>query len=225
MPQLPQVPPTVPTNELRANAGEAAVSVSDESSSKGVVSPFLVWTQRYRTVVTTLVAFAASTTITGRLPLSAGLRMLRRNMMAGCIIFTVGDLGAQLWTRPRDRAFALDQKRFSIAMIIGALWAGLVNPAVYMWAEHLFPGSGSWKRVVIKMILSCSILSTAGNWASMFLRRWLGGQGFQSCVQSCNADFEEVLWDDLKIWPVYDLVCYSCIPPVVRPISNAIVSR
>eukprot|EP00581_Thalassiosira_minuscula_P000231 CAMPEP_0183736750 /NCGR_PEP_ID=MMETSP0737-20130205/50140_1 /TAXON_ID=385413 /ORGANISM="Thalassiosira miniscula, Strain CCMP1093" /LENGTH=83 /DNA_ID=CAMNT_0025970841 /DNA_START=14 /DNA_END=265 /DNA_ORIENTATION=+ len=47
---------------------------------------------------------------------------------------------------------------------------------------------------------------------------------FQSCIKSCNEDFMEVLKDDLKIFPAYDILCYSVIPPKVRPLTNALIA-
>jgi len=34
----------------------------------------------------------------------------------------------------------------------------------------------------------------------------------------------EVLKDDLKIFPAYDILCYSVIPPKVRPLTNALIA-
>lgn len=229
---------------------------------------------------------------------------MRRNVMAGSIIFTVGDVGAQgltHWTAVRGRrrrrqrrkimdnikdendtldneadsvssSFRLDQQRLIISTILGAVWGGIVNPAVYTAVERCLPGgsslsstSGGFGRVLLKMFMSCSILSTAGNYSTMFFRRWTQhalchtvseyyqqatatstaalskdkgnyeittsssfGETFwrrsRDCITSCNRDFGEVLRDDLKIWPMYDILCYSVIPPPIRPVTTAIMS-
>ena len=47
---------------------------------------------------------------------------------------------------------------------------------------------------------------------------------FKGCFNSCNNDIIEIIKDDLKIWPIYDLICYSIIPPYWRPITTSIMS-
>lgn len=167
--------------------------------------------------------------------------MMRRNVVAGAAIFTAGDAAAQLWTSPSSssddgdegRRMVIDTNRLSNSACIGALWSGLCVPAVYSYVETLLPGR-SPGRVVAKMVITCSILSTAGNYATMFARRLtevlrqedgIGGSlTVGECLQSCNDDILDVIKDDLKIWPLYDLLCYSIIPPSMRAISTAAMS-
>lgn len=39
-----------------------------------------------------------------------------------------------------------------------------------------------------------------------------------------NHKILDVLKDDLKVWPIYDLLCFSVIPPNLRPITTSVVS-
>jgi hypothetical protein len=234
-------------------------------------------THRYALALRVILIYVASLVLTEYyLPLSWTMaRKLKRNMAMGTVIFAMGDIGAQLWTYRRTVVMAttsslsnqqqpqtqpwLDQRRFAIAAGLGAVWAGWGNPAVYTAIETLLPGgSSNFRRVLLKMMLSCSILSTAGNYITMWIRRfiaqiwtWKDGdddddddrqqrshtgttttttfgqhvrQAWQTSTQTCNADFWEVLWDDLKIWPLYDVLCYSVIPPPVRPLTTALLS-
>ena len=70
---------------------------------------------------------------------------------------------------PAVRGFELDHRRVSVATLMGSVWAGVVLPFVYGFAEKRFPGQ-SPLNVVLKMGVSCSILSTAGNYVSMLAR-------------------------------------------------------
>jgi hypothetical protein len=186
---------------------------------------------------------------------------LRSNILAGSIIFTLGDLAAQLLTAvvatrktmattkanfQSSFQFRLNQQRLAISTVLGVLWAGMTNPAVYAMVERTLPGGGPADvgRILSKMAMSISILSTAGNYGTMFFRRFAqqicdyvvdkrnskngGGrnllQRFQSCFHSCNRDFPEVFADDLKVWPLYDIMVFSVVPPPLRPISNAIMA-
>lgn len=166
---------------------------------------------------------------------------LRRDMLAGTIIFMVGDWGAQLLTHSKSvenkssvfSSFKMDSNRFVISSILGCFWAGLFNPSVYNLAEHLFPGV-SMKLVLVKVTFSVSILSTVGNYTTMICRRFFKqvweakttqvGPIFKDCIQSCNQDMIDVLKIDLKIWPFYDILCFSLIPPSLRPITGALMA-
>merc|ERR1712003_125155 len=145
--------------------------------------------------------------------------------------------GAQLLTHSKSvgdnetsllSSFKMDSNRFVISAFLGCFWAGICNPSVYTIAEHLFPGK-SVKLVLMKMAFSLSILSTAGNYTTMIFRRlfkqlWEAkttevGPIFRACIRSCNQDMIDVLKIDLKIWPLYDVLCFTIIPPSLRPIT------
>lgn len=41
---------------------------------------------------------------------------------------------------------------------------------------------------------------------------------------SLNQIFADVLLNDLRVWPAYDLLCFSVVPPAHRPTATALVS-
>lgn len=241
----------------------------------------VAWTQYKVTLVMTCLTVGLGAFWLTRHHLTQEEVVLERNVLSGAVIFTVGDVGAQFLTAPRSRpssgyaksppwrssssSLRLDRQRLFISTLLGAVWLGVANPAVYTTVEDAFPGSATWGRVLLKMVLSCSVLSTAGNWITMFIRRWVkhvcgmcfrkgyaaGGTlgddddhdhdetkdhdgtrhvwhmlvlRFRQTVASCNRDFYEVVKDDLKIWPLYDILCYAVIPPYIRPITTAVMA-
>lgn len=147
---------------------------------------------------------------------------------------------------------SLEMDRLYSSMVLGAIWSGFCVPFIYGTVEKTFPGKANIRQILIKVLVTCSILSTIGNYATMFARRfaaqyttyqfdktssfrlkWLSKPIessllflaiFKSCFHSCNRDIGEVIVDDLKIWPLYDLTCYSIIPPHWRPITTSIMS-
>lgn len=265
---------TFGTNNTVVQAFEVIVSATPFTATSdimrnGFVSLAAVC-KHYQTLLVTslLVSSGAFLTNPRNLPnLSSGALQMRKNILTGSIIFTIGDVGAQLLTYLAESSnteryftnitvlFQLNQQRLAISTILGVLWAGIANPAVYSMVERILPGSRSLGRVLLKMSMSISILSTFGNYAIMFFRRYLqqlctvwnmlktnssGGVGitsktimmlgmelqtrFRACVSSCNHDIKEVLMDDLKVWPLYDFMCFSVIPPTVRPVANAVMA-
>jgi len=188
-------------------------------------------------ILRTTLVVAAVAAVTNHLP----YKQTRGDMLAGTIIFMVGDWGAQLLTHSKSvedkttcsNSFKMDSNRFVISAFLGCFWAGICNPSVYTAAEHLFPGK-SVKLVLMKMTFSLSILSTAGNYATILFRRFFKqvweakttqvGLIFRACIQSCNRDMMDVLKVDLKIWPLYDILCFTLIPPSLRPITGALMA-
>jgi len=79
------------------------------------------------------------------------------------------------------------------------------------------------------MVVSVSVLSTGGNWFNMFWRRMAASslpvrQRVAEVTAAVNKDLvSHVIVDDLRVWPVYDVICFAAIPPAARPISTAIV--
>ena len=149
-------------------------------------------------------------------------------------IFGLGDAVAQQMSR-KGQSLAVSRKRLSSSMSIGAVYGGIVVRFVYVLAESLFPGV-TVANTLLKATISISILSSGGNWLSMFLRRFLPGGAFarkqlplpwparcRRCYQSVNQDFYGVLRHDLKVWPLFDVVCFSAIPPHLRPTAVAIM--
>jgi len=227
----------------------------------------------------------------------AAAAVVRRNVISGAAIFTVGDAAAQMLTNSRSKqnenailatktasaptdsngvviregegatpqsyspnttnGFAsavssLDMNRLCSSTVLGAVWSGFCVPFIYGTVEKTFPGKANLRQILIKVLVTCSILSTIGNYITMFARRFAAqytthqfdkssslrlrwfSRPFESmalflaivkgCVKSCNRDIGEVIVDDLKIWPLYDLTCYSLIPPAWRPITTSFMS-
>jgi len=146
----------------------------------------------------------------------------------------------------------LDKNRLWSATVLGAIWSGFCVPFIYGNVENRFPGKATLRQILTKVLVTCSILSTIGNYATMFARRFVAqcttlqfdkesslrfqwfarpvgslqllGATCKGCVKSCNHDIGEVIVDDLKIWPLYDLTCYGLIPPAWRSFTTSIMS-
>lgn len=153
------------------------------------------------------------------------LVLKKRNLAVGALTAGVGDAVAQrLGEVDSSAAFAIDKNRICFAVALGAVWAGACSPQVYALGEFLLPGR-SVVRVLCKVGISCGILSTAGNWINMFARRASSGTASLSeIVSMVNKDLWEVIVDDLRVWPLYDVVCFSLIPPAVRPATTAVAN-
>ena len=82
------------------------------------------------------------------------------------------------------------------------------------------------------VVVSCSLLSTFGNWFSLLWRRMaqpspLGEslvRRLSRCCCTVTAEMPSVLRDDVRVWPAYDVVTFALIPPLMRPFTTAVVS-
>ena len=162
---------------------------------------------------------------------AAAKSIIRKNVISGAAIFTAGDAAAQLYTSTSSTDNNIDTGRLASSSCIGAIWSGLVIPNLYATAESVLPGR-SKSRILGKMLITCGILSTGGNYITMLSRRMIqlmrniegGPTSFEDCLQSCNRDIGHVIKDDMKIWPAYDIMCFSLIPPRLRTFTTAIMS-
>lgn len=146
----------------------------------------------------------------------------------GAVIFGAGDAVAQRIERRGDTA--VDGDRLAVAVSLGSVHGGLVLPFVYQFAEALFPGV-TMRNVLLKVAVSCGMLSTGGNYYNLLARRLLApseapsvSEHVRQCVTSVHCDFRDVLLKDLRVWPLYDLACFAVIPPSLRPMATSIVS-
>ena len=132
------------------------------------------------------------------------------NMLAGGAIFAVGDIAAQRLTRDATGGFELDASRLGGAACLGAVWSGLCTPAVYHAAEPRFPGRAP-KAVVLKMLVTCAVLSTVGNRITMFARRALRvprgvdeASSLRDCARDCDRVIARAIRADLRVWSLYN---------------------
>ena len=152
------------TIKKRKPTAASVVAINNKNKNKYVVTTRLLWT---------LLVVGGGAALLTHLTLTPDEVVLEHNILSGAIIFTVGDVGAQYLTSHSYASFVLDRQRLGISTALGAVWLGVANPAVYTAVERAFPGHDSWTRIFLKMILSCSVLSTVGNWTTMFIRRYL----------------------------------------------------
>ena len=149
-----------------------------------------------------------------------------RQAINGACIFMCGDLVASVVEQRSAHASRLDADlcgRLGGAAAMGYVWGGTVLPYVYGLAEQLFPGR-TLQTTLLKVAVSCGILSTVGNYGNLLCRRLLTGVEPLEAVASVNGDIAQVISHDLKVWPAYDLLCFGCIPPALRPLATTMMS-
>ena len=87
------------------------------------------------------------------------------------------------------------------------------------------------QTVLLKTCLSCGLLSTGGNYYSLMLRNFWHHASWRelpatshALLDSVHDIFADVILDDLRVWPLYDLMCFGVVPPHLRPTTTALVS-
>ena len=50
------------------------------------------------------------------------------------------------------------------------------------------------------------------------------GDRILRCIDSVNQVFHNLLLDDLRVWPLYDVLCFAIVPPAIGPAATSAVS-
>ena len=190
--------------------------------------------QRLQHVSTTLVRHDARQAL-GK-PLKQTLRRVstfyrvaptRANMLSGAAIFAVGDLLAQQIERRSGTSRSADAnpvcvQRIASSASLGSVWNGVCSPQVYRFAESVLPGK-AMRSILLKTAMTVGFLSTCGNYCNLLARKLLAGEQVAAAVAAINEGMGEVVAADLKVWPVWDIVQFACVPPTYRPVLTAAV--
>ena len=156
----------------------------------------------------------------------------RANMLSGGLIFALGDVLAQQIERRRsasggpragDFPQQLDVHRIASSASLGSVWNGLCSPQVYRFAESMLPGR-AMRSILLKTAMTVGFLSTCGNYCNLLARKLLiQGCEITAAVAAINEGMAEVVVADLRVWPVWDIVQFACVPPTYRPVLTAAV--
>jgi len=57
----------------------------------------------------------------------------------------------------------------------------------------------------------------------MLMRRVLNGSKFEHAVQEVKKDLPVVMMNDYRIWPLYDVLCFSLIPRHTQALSSQLL--
>lgn len=57
----------------------------------------------------------------------------------------------------------------------------------------------------------------------MLLRRVLEGAKFNDAMQEVKRDLPSVVANDYKIWPLYDVLCFTVIPRHIQAVSTGVL--
>lgn len=151
----------------------------------------------------------------------------RTNMLSGALIFSMGDILAQIIEHHRSGGSnaaddSLSTRRVANSAALGGVWNGLCSPQVYRFAEHLLPGTAI-RSILLKTAMTVGFLSTGGNYCNLLARRLMDGQHVGIAMTAINADMSEVIANDLRVWPVWDALQFAVVPPPYRPVLTAAV--
>ncbi|CAM9403821.1 unnamed protein product [Phaeothamnion confervicola] len=159
---------------------------------------------------------------------------LATNIMQGALLAGLGDLLSQRVERnletysagqwkPRSSQIAENVRRVINAAIAGIIFSGLAVPAWYNVLHVVVPGNSA-RAAVAKTALDCTFFSLTGNGAALVLRECLAGAGLSAAWRAMARNIVSVMVMDLKVWPIYDMMCFTLIPESIQPLSTAVVS-
>ena len=112
------------------------------------------------------------------------------NMATGSVVLALGDVACQRFIEKKK----INPARTLQASIVGCVWSGFGSVEIYKFADRVVGPGQDPKSILLKALVSTVILSTAGNYVNMSMRKLMAG-GFRSpkaVFRSINANFAEV---------------------------------
>ncbi len=152
---------------------------------------------------------------------------LRANMISGIVMVAMGDAisqaievdektGKKRCTSVRE----LSPRRLANAGFAGALFNGILLPQWYLLLHKVSPGQETAKTIAAKILSNCVAWGCVGNAAIMATRRLLDGDSWAKTERAIRRDLWDVMKNDYKIWPLYDVLCFTCIPRHMQGMST-----
>lgn len=152
---------------------------------------------------------------------------IRANLISGILMVALGDgisqaievdskTGLKKCTSWRE----LSPRRLANAGFAGAVFNGVLLPQWYLLLHKLSPGAETAKTIAAKILGNCVAWGCVGNAAIMAMRRMLDGESWAQTERAVRRDLWGVMKNDYKIWPLYDVLCFTCIPRHMHGLST-----
>lgn len=152
---------------------------------------------------------------------------IRANLISGVLMVALGDgisqaievdskTGLKKCTSWRE----LSPRRLANAGFAGAVFNGVLLPQWYLLMHKVSPGAETAKTIAAKILGNCVAWGCVGNAAIMAMRRMLDGESWEQTERAVRRDLWGVMKNDYKIWPLYDVLCFTCIPRHMHGLST-----
>ncbi|GAB5031112.1 pxmp2 4 family protein 4-like [Nannochloropsis oceanica] len=152
---------------------------------------------------------------------------IRANLISGVLMVALGDgisqaievdpeTGLKKCKSWRD----LSPRRLANAGFAGAVFNGVLLPQWYLLMHKVSPGAETAKTIAAKILGNCVAWGCVGNAAIMAMRRMLDGESWEQTERAVRRDLWGVMKNDYKIWPLYDVLCFTCIPRHMHGLST-----
>ncbi|KAJ1453432.1 hypothetical protein M885DRAFT_567491 [Pelagophyceae sp. CCMP2097] len=148
-----------------------------------------------------------------------------RNMAQGGFLFGVGDALAQSLTTDAEVSASDRLARCSSAAVQGAVQFGFLQSSWYRFIDKAVPTPHKFCVVALatKVGATWIVLGAIGNAVNMCYRRAVvPGARFDDALEYTRRNAGEVILNDLKVWPIFDVLLFTVFPPPLRPGSALI---
>jgi len=153
------------------------------------------------------------------------------NLISGVGMVVMGDIISQVMEQKAAKGLGqklkatfagLDGKRVYNAALPGIVFNGVLAPQWYVLLHKWLPVETP-KTIAVKIFANCVAWGCAGNGLAMLTRRVLDGAHFNQAVEEVKKDLPEVMKTDYKIFPFYDVLCFSLIPRHTQALSSGLL--
>ncbi|GMH76290.1 hypothetical protein TrLO_g11618 [Triparma laevis f. longispina] len=151
------------------------------------------------------------------------------NLFQGLLLFTLSDLLAQIIHSPpglpeyTKSLVKLDIDRSLKAGIFGMFYSGGLIASWIRWIDFKFPSSRLGLNAIIKVLLDILVFGIIGNSLNILIRGCFSS-GCPNGLNIVKLKMGRVFKNDLKVFPVADLLCFSVVRKEFRASFVGVVS-
>jgi len=152
-------------------------------------------------------------------------RLLRSTTFQGASLFCAADLLSQALVKSSPPPSAKERfERTASFTLFGGAWVGTVNANWYKFIDRraAFPNAGL--SLLTKVAATWVALGLVGNSVNMGYQRLVVDHDAKKALAYVRDNAKEVILNDAKVWPLFDILVFTVVPPAARATSVVIAS-
>ncbi|GMH95562.1 hypothetical protein TrVE_jg3658 [Triparma verrucosa] len=150
------------------------------------------------------------------------------NLLQGLILFSLSDVLAQIIQSPMGvpdytKAFSINWTRARNAGLFGMIYSGGVIATWIRWIDGKYPSERLNVNAVVKVLLDIIVFGAVGNSMNILVRGCFAG-GCPAGWETVKRKAGRVFKNDLKVFPLADLMCFTVVKKEFRASFVGLVS-
>lgn len=99
-----------------------------------------------------------------------------------------------------------------------------MGTAWYRWIDRVAPKRNPAVGLATKVVATWIVFGAIGNYVNMMYQRLSETRDWEASVAYTRDHVKEVIVNDLRLWPAFDTLLFTVVPPHLRPTTLITVS-